>query len=180
MAKVTPVTRTTKVVEKPSPRQEKRLTRRNEIWPDADGETWKHEQEIGWVPVLPRVLPQVAALANHLAPKGKGDPGLVYLDLWSRTDEDSFVRVLRADDMAAGVGFTGQRMERSWNERMQALEDLGLIRLHRNESTDEIVAVLMVNPVKAVERLLQTRPDIPAAWKAAWRERLDEIQSPPS
>src|SRR5437016_9534582 len=109
----------------PSPRQEKRLARRNEIWPDSEKEIWKTE-EIGWAPVLPRVLPQVAALANHLAPKGKGDPGLVYLDLWFRTDEDSFVRILRIDDMAAGVGFTGQRMERSWNERMEALEELGL------------------------------------------------------
>jgi hypothetical protein len=168
-----------KATEKPSPRQEKRLARRNEIWPDAEKETWKTE-EIGWVPVLPRVLPQVAALANHLAPKGKGDPGLVYLDLWFRTDEDSFVRVLRADDMAAGVGFTGQRMERSWNERMQALEDLGLIRLHRNESTGEIVAALLIHPVKAVDRLLKARADIPPAWKAAWRERLDEVQSAPS
>ncbi len=166
--------------EEKSPRQKKRLTRRNEIWTDADNETWKHEQEIGWVPVLPRVLPQVAALANHLAPKGKGDPGLVYLDLWFRTDEDSFVRVLRADDMAAGVGFTGQRMERSWNERMHALADLGLIRLHKNESTDEIVVVLLVNPVAAVERLLETRTDIPPAWRAAWRERLDEIQNAPT
>ena len=82
--------------------------------------------------------------------------------------------------MAAGVGFTGQRMERSWNERMQALADLGLIRLHKNESTDEIVAVLLVNPVVAVERLLKTRTDIPPAWRAAWRERLDEIQNAPT
>src|SRR6266550_1807049 len=155
-----------RAAEKPSARQEKRLSRRNEIWRDAESETWK-TTEVGWVPVLPRVLPQVAALANHLAPKGKGDPGLVYLDLWFRTDEDSFVRVLRADDMAAGVGFTGERMERSWNERIQALEDLGLIRLYRNESTKEIVAALLIHPVKAVERLLNARADIPPAWRAA-------------
>src|SRR5712691_7109380 len=168
-----------KLPQQPSPRQEKRRARRNEIWPDAPKVTWTKEQA-GWVPVLPRVLPLVAGLANHLAPKGKGDPGLVYLDLWFRTDEDSFVRVLRADDMAAGVGFTGRRMQRSWNERMQALEDLGLIRLDRNESTEEIVVVLLINPLKAVERLLKARADIPGSWKAAWRERLDEVQGPPS
>lgn len=164
---------------KGSPRQKKRLARRDEIWPDADSETWK-TVEVGWVPVLPRVIPQVAALANHLAPKGSGDPGLVYMDLWFRTDEDSFVRVLRADDMAAGVGFTGGRMKRSWNERMQALEDLGLIRIHRNASTGEIVAALLIHPIKAVQRLMEARVDIPPSWKAAWRERIDEVQSAPT
>jgi hypothetical protein len=163
----------------PSPRQENRLARRNEIWPDADTFVWKRSEEVGWVPVLPRVVPQVAALANHLAPKGKGDPGLVYLDLWFRTDEDSWVRIQRADDMAAGVGFTGQRMERSWNERMEALEELGLIRLHRNESTEEIIAVLLAHPARAVERLFSERNDIPSVWRTAWRQRLDEIQIPP-
>jgi hypothetical protein len=103
----------------------------------------------------------------------------VYLDLWFRTDEDSWVRIQRADDMAAGVGFTGQRMERSWNERMEALEELGLIRLHRNESTEEIIAVLLAHPARAVERLLNERNDVPSVWRTAWRQRLDEIQIPP-
>jgi hypothetical protein len=43
-----------------------------------------------------------------------------------------------------------------------------------------IVAVLLLNPVAAVDRLLKSRADIPGAWKAAWRERLDEIQNAPT
>jgi hypothetical protein len=70
-------------------------------------------------------------------------------------------------------------MERSWKERIRALENLGLIRLHRNDSTGEIIAVLLEHPINAVDRLLKRR-DIPRSWSAAWRERLDEVQNPPA
>jgi len=161
-------------------RTEKRLAKRDELWPDAPDVTWSKAAE-GWVPLLPRVLPLVAGLANRLAPKGTGAPGLTYLDLWFRTDEgDSFVRILREDHMAAGVGFTGRRMVRSWNERMQALEDLGLVRLQRTKGTGRIAAGLLLDPVRAVESLSGTRHDIPVEWQEAWRDRVDEAHTAPS
>ena len=165
--------------KKKSVRTEKRLAKRDELWPDASKVAWGKHKE-GWVPLLPRILPLVAGLANRLAPKGMGDPGLTYLDLWFRTDEgDSFARVLREDHMAAGVGFTGRRMVRSWNERMQALEELGLIRLQRTKGTGRIAAVLLIDPVSAVETLLKTRHDIPVEWQEAWQDRVDDAHNAP-
>jgi hypothetical protein len=161
-------------------RIEKRIAKRDELWPDASQVTWTKAKE-GWVPLLPRILPLVAGLANRLAPKGKGDPGLTYLDLWFRSDEgDSFARILREDHMAAGVGFTGRRMVRTWNERMQTLEDLNLVRLQRTKGTGRIAAVLLLDPIKAVESLLETRNDIPVEWQEAWRDRVDDAHTAPT
>lgn len=161
-----------------SPRQKNRVSRRQEIWPDADKEIWAKADE-GWCPLLPRVLPHVAVLANHLAPKGKGDPGLAYLDLWFRTDGDCFVRIGRTDEMAYAAGFTGERAERSWTERMMVLEELGLIRI-KSEGYQKIAYVLLLHPIRAVEKLLNERSDIPPLWRTYYEARLKDMRIPPS
>ncbi len=164
---------------KTSGRQEKRLKLRRELWPDADETVWT-KGDPGWAPILPRIITHVAVLSNHLAPKGKGNPGATYIDLWFRTDGDSFVRVVRPDEMAYASGFSGSRAERSWAERMSVLQDLGLIRI-KAEGLQQIAFVLLVHPLRAVEALLETRGDkIPQMWKTYYEARVKDMQIAPS
>jgi hypothetical protein len=67
-----------------------------------------------------------------------------YLEVWCQSYDECVV-TLRHQEMAFLAGFTGQRGERTWRERVRLLNDLGFISLKGGSSGPESYA-LIYNP----------------------------------
>lgn len=80
----------------------------------------------------------------------KGKPvSAVYLELWCRVFDESFVN-LKPREMAFHAGFTGQRAEQTWSERVKILEKLGFIKTQPGQEGILSYAVIL-NPYKVVK-----------------------------
>lgn len=100
------------------------LSLRNSLWPDAPERLWDRTANGGFM-TLPKTFPLVARIMDDLS---KGFPlSTTYLALWSATWDNAFVRLNRPSDLAFAAGFSGERAERTWTDRMKRLEALGFI-----------------------------------------------------
>src|SRR5262249_9405805 len=124
----------------------------------------------GWLSI-PRAMPLLLRVMDNLS---KGKPvSSTYLDLWCRTYDDSFVVANKSREMAFFSGFTGERAERTWANRMRILADLGFIEIAEGPN-GPISYVLVYNPYQVVRRHVADGL-INAATYNALKQRMIEI-----
>jgi hypothetical protein len=128
---------------------EKKLALRKQLWPEIkDDDLWNHRRVDGFIPI-PRVMPLVLQIMNDLATRPVAS---TYLDLWCRKFEEQFVTLNRpVKEYAFYAGFSGQRGEQTWKERLRFLAKLGFIKVEKG-AHGEFTYVLIVNPIKVIQQ----------------------------
>lgn len=100
------------------------LSLRNSLWPDAAARAWDRTS-FGGFTTLPKTMPYLCRIMDDLS---KGFPlSSTYLALWCATWDNAFVRLNRPGDLAFASGFSGERAERTWYDRMRRLEGIGFV-----------------------------------------------------
>lgn len=124
---------------------------RSEYWPEInDDDLWNRQESDGYA-TLPRAMPQVMAIIDALAEKGK-PVSLTYLALWFRAyDLDMQLRILAPRQLAIESGFSGERAVNTWQGRMQKLAELGFIKVAQGNS-GLYEYVLILNPYHVIYR----------------------------
>lgn len=74
-----------------------------------------------------------------------------YQVIWCMTWDNGFARLNRPSEMAYAAGFTGQRGERTWRERLKLLEELGFVLIKPN-GNDKLGFALIPNPHEVIIR----------------------------
>lgn len=152
--------------------EKQKLALRQSMWPELDESTlWHRHTTDGWL-TIPRAMPLILRIMDMLAPKGK-PVSPTYFDLWCRTYDDSFVIVTKQREMAFYSGFTGERAERTWADRMNLLKELGFIDI-KPGTNGPIHYVLVFNPYPVIQRHHQEGRIGDAPFNAL-RERVLEI-----
>jgi hypothetical protein len=153
---------------------ERREQLRKEYWPRAVA--WTGEGD-GWFKA-PRTLPLLFLLLRSKGLSGREDPSRVYLALLARHWDSGVVEVTNEADLAYESGYTGQRAVRTWQERMQLLSRLGLIKI-RSSGNQKYRYVLLVHPWVVIDEL-RKRPEIVGEnWWAAYVARRQETKETP-
>lgn len=144
---------------------------RNKLWPNLDENTlWHYKRSNGWLNV-PRPLPILLRIMDILS---KGKPvSSTYLELLCRTFDDSFVVTNKPREMALFAGFSGERAERTWVNRMQILEKLGFIEI-KEGSSGKIGYALILNPYHVVYKL-NTQGKVDSRLYNSLLQRMNEV-----
>ena len=152
----------------------RKLEIRSKIWPDLDeSRLWDRQTTSGWL-TIPRPMPLLLRIMDVLAPKGQ-PISAVFLDLWCRTFEDSFVIASKPREMAFYSGFKGERAERTWGTRIRILADLGFIDFKPGTS-GPIHYLLILNPYKIIKQHHEAG-DVTGTFYNALLERAIEIRA---
>lgn len=151
--------------------QKRYLALRNKFFPNVkDSDLWNRKQTDGWL-TIPRTMPLILRIMDSLC---SGKPvSSVYLELWCRTYELSFVVASKQREMAFYAGFAGERGESTWRSRMAELQKLGFIEAIEGPG-GRYNYILIHDPHKVIEKL-HTEKRIQAALYNALQERLTEI-----
>jgi hypothetical protein len=131
-----PATRVVKAIVK------KQLDQREALWPGAERYLWDRNAYKGFA-TIPKTMPLVLQIMDELS-KGKR-LSETYLGLWCGTWDNSFVTISKAQEMAHAAGFSGQRAEYTWADRMKRLHELNFINIKPGKS-GPITHVLIWNP----------------------------------
>jgi len=149
----------------------RRLEMLDSLWPDARAELWHRSKEDGYS-TIPRTLPLILSLIDNLG--GGKDASRVYIDLWCRQMDDSFVEVTDEETFAYSSGYsTTGRNVRSWRERMDILQNLGFVSIKPNGSR-KYGYILLSHPHKVIKRLRE-QGQIPENWWGAFTKRATEV-----
>lgn len=163
------------VVAKPTNKAAaKRLQLRESLWPGAEPQLWHRTKEDGWS-TIPRTLPLIMTLIDLLKP-GR-DASRVYLELWCRQFDDSFVQVDDEEALAYSCGYlTPTRNVRSLRERLGLLEELGFIEVKPNGSR-KYGYILLKHPHKIAKEIRDKNlnPEIRDKWWGAWTKRALDV-----
>jgi hypothetical protein len=151
---------------------EKRTQLRQKLFPHIkESDLWLRKKSTGFT-TIPRALPLLLALMDRLS-KGKPVSG-VYLELWCRMFDECFVN-LKPREMAFHSGFSGQRAEQTWTERMKILQKLQFIETQTG-SEGEFSYAVIVNPYKVIKRHFQLKtPGLDVAAFNTLIQRTNEI-----
>jgi len=125
----------------------RQLELRRQLWPQfGDADLWLRNVRNGFT-TIPRTLPLIFQIMDCLS---KGKPvSASYFDLWCRAYDECFVVLNRQKEMAFSSGFTGQRAEQTWLNRISILKNLGFISTQPGPSGPMSYA-LILNPYKVV------------------------------
>ncbi len=96
-----------------------------------------------------------------------------YLDLWCRGFDECFVTITSPSENAFYAGFTGQRAETTWRDRMRHLAELGFIDA-KPGATGDYHYVLLWNPYLVVKELADAGK-VPQATFNALCDRMQQI-----
>lgn len=146
-----------------------RAEMRERLFPGAVA--WTGEGS-GWMKAY-RSLPLVLGLMKYLS-KGK-DPGPVYIELLSKHISDGIIQMGVPADHAYSAGYWGTRAERTWNERMDVLLELGFIQAQA-KGRRRYGYVLLVPPEIAVNALVHKNKPVPAEWLEAYETARHEAK----
>jgi hypothetical protein len=151
---------------------EKRTELRKRIFPNvAETDLWLRQKSTGFT-TIPRALPLLLTLMDRLS-KGKPVSG-TYLELWCRMFDECFLN-LKPREMAFHAGFSGQRAEQTWAERMKILEKLEFIKTQPGPEGELSFAVVL-NPYKVIKRHFKMKaPGLDVAAYHALIQRANEI-----
>lgn len=157
--------------------EEKRLKVRAEFWPNlTDEDLWNGPKEKGYF-CAPRILPLLLTLLEEKTVKAKKNRlSSVYLELLSRHMGQGIIAMTSAEDHAYSAGYTGSRAVRSWNERMAALEELGLIASRRKGGM-LYGYVCLFRPENVIEKL-RTADKISDEWWNLYTTRAMDVGKP--
>ncbi len=147
---------------------------RQEYWPKAPA--WTGEGD-GWFKG-PRTLPLLLLLLRSKKLSGREDPSRVYLALLARHIDSGVVEVTNEAELAYESAYTGQRAVRTWQERMQLLKKLGLIKV-RPSGNQQYRFVLLVHPGAFIDELRKTDGAVPEPWWTAYVARRQETKETP-
>jgi hypothetical protein len=147
---------------------------RARLWPEINfaEELWHRKINDGFITV-PRTMPIILSIIDDLT---KGAPASsTYLELWCRSFDEMYVSLSKSKEMACHAGFIGQRAERTWVEKIRALEGLGFISVKAGQA-GPLSHALILNPYKVIERLHEAKtPGLSAEKYNAFIERAIEI-----
>ncbi len=164
------------VPKQPNKAATKRLQLRESLWPNADTYVWHRSKEHGWSTV-PRTLTLIMTLIDLLKPGY--DASRVYLELWCRQFDDSFVQIDDEEALAYACGYVTQtRNVRSLRERLNLLHKLGFISIKPNGSR-KFGYVLLLQPHRVAKKIRDTtsNPEIHDKWWGAWVKRAVDVGS---
>lgn len=132
--------------------QKKRLELRTTVFPDHHAEAFAVSDARGFARV-PRVVPLACRWINEAG--GKLNAGPLYQALWAHDWGEGFIDVRSREDLLYEAGYPArsQRVERTWNERVRVLADLGFVRLGRRGANNASGYILLVDPYLALARL---------------------------
>jgi len=97
------------------------------------------------------------------------------MTLWCYAYDEMTVTIQKPRQMALESGFTGQRAENTWRERMKKIEELGFIRSTKGFSGD-FHYVLILNPYSVAKNLNENEQYgvLPSLYNTLL-DRMDEI-----
>lgn len=152
----------------------RRRKKRDAAWPDAELRVFNPRLSSGWAR-MPRTVPMISGLIDFLS-DNKEKPGRLYTVLWGYDFGDGLIEVSDPAHLALEAGyFSAGRAERSFNERMRVLQQLGFIE-SRPIGSREFGAVLLLDPHRVVVRLRQAENSrVPEAWWTAFAARCGDI-----
>lgn len=121
---------------------------RDRLWPEVtEDDLWFRQKSKGFA-TLPRTMPLMLAIMDDMA---KTTPvSSTYLELFCRGFDDCMIILSKPREMAFHAGFTGQRAERTWKDRLKILSDLGFIKLKEGPSGPMSYA-LILNPYRVIK-----------------------------
>ncbi len=126
----------------------RQLELRAKLWPQVGPEwLWTRQTHNGFTS-MPKAMPLMLTIMDDMA-KGQPVSG-TYLELWCRTFDESFVTLSKPREIAFHSGFSGQRAERTWRQRLKILADLHFIMLQEGPSGPASYALLL-NPYKVIQ-----------------------------
>jgi hypothetical protein len=137
----------------PKPRTKiakRQLELRNRLWPEVtESDLWSRHTYHGFT-TLPKAMPLILSIMDDLA---NGRPvSSTYLELWCRTYDEAFVVLSKPRELAFHSGFSGQRAERTWKERLNILAEIGFIGLKSGPSGSASYAIIY-NPYRVIQKL---------------------------
>lgn len=124
---------------------------RDKFWPEVnfDKELWHRKRNDGFT-TIPRTLPLIVGIIDDLT---KGGPaGMTYAELWCRSFDEMYVSLSKSKEMAFCSGFTGQRAERTWAEKIRKLAELGFIKIKGGQA-GHLSHALILNPYLVIKKL---------------------------
>ena len=126
----------------------KQLLLRDKLWPKvADSKLWLRKVKTGFT-TIPRTMPLLLEIMDSLS---NGKPvSSAYLDLWCRAYDECFVTLNKPREMAFHAGYSGQRAEQTWTDRIRILAKLGFIDVKPGPSGDLSYALIW-NPYQVVK-----------------------------
>jgi hypothetical protein len=127
--------------------QQRQLEIRGRLWPTLDpANLWNRHVDDGFS-TIPSTMPLIMSIIDDIA----GQPvSSVYLDLWSRAYDESFVTLSKPREMAFHSGLTSQRGERTWRQKLRLLRKCGFIDLQDGPSGAESYALIW-NPYQVIK-----------------------------
>jgi hypothetical protein len=104
---------------------QRQLELRARLWPGLNpGDVWNRLTHDGFS-TIPSTMPLVMAIIDDMS---DGRPAsMTYLDLWTRAYDEGFVTLAKPREMAFHAGFTTQRAERTWRQKLDVLAELKFI-----------------------------------------------------
>ena len=156
---------------RPNRSRARRTKVRETFFPGSSAYIWPQGDEEGWARV-PRNIGLVLAIIDDI--KGKGvDVTRTYLDIFAHNLGEGIVEVHHELDFALRAGLsTGDRGVRSWEERLEVLDALGFIKLHRG-ATGRVEFIVLVHPRKAVKKLHREGKVKAELWNSYLQSLLD-------
>lgn len=152
---------------------ERQLSIRAKLWPEiTDKHLWNRKQRNGFS-TIPRNLGLLMTIMDQMS---KGKPvSSTYAELWCRTFDEMFVSLAKPRELATHSGFSGERAERTWRDRMKRLEELGFIKIAPGAS-GAMSHALILNPYHVIETHRQNKTTaLRADLYNALRTRAEEI-----
>jgi hypothetical protein len=128
---------------------QRQIELRSRLWPGLDAKTlWIRTERDGFI-TIPRTMPLILDIMDDMS---KNKPvSSTYLELWCRSYDECFVTLAKQREMAFHAGFSGQRAEHTWSERMKILHKLGFIEIKEGPS-GPLSYALIYNPYLIIKK----------------------------
>ncbi|MGD0819548.1 MAG: hypothetical protein ABSA71_02250 [Desulfomonilia bacterium] len=150
----------------------KKMDLRDQLWNEIpEDKLWNRKTSDGYT-TIPRTLTYFCLIMNHLS---SGKPlSSTYMALWHHVFDEAMVTIDNPRMFALESGFTGERAERTWKDRMKILTELGFIEAKPGASGDYNY-ILILNPYYVVKGLLKKYKEIPQDIINALKQRIIDI-----
>lgn len=162
--------KTTKARGTKQDRMQQKLRKR--VWthvPEKD--VWSRKPPTAGFTTMPRGLRHVMQIMDDAS---KGKPlSATYFTLWCWARDAQIVDVASPKELAFESGFTGQRMESTWSERIKILEELGFISVAAGRY-GPISHILIIHPYVVAKRLFEAGK-VDGIRYNALLQRLDDV-----
>lgn len=125
---------------------------RRKLWRDVPpAHLWHRKRSDGFV-TIPRTMPLILGIIDDLT---KGAPAAsAYFELWCRAFDEMYVSLSKSRELAFHSGFTGQRAERTWAEKIRKLDELGFISVREGQA-GPLSHALIFNPYHVIRKLYE-------------------------